>query len=100
MIQPIHFNKAEVLSEYAFALKLLELEEKGLPYNLPNVMAAIRATFKEQLNYVCYPKDVYLDLDTWMQAVENYIVDAERNFDDADKAYAHHLKKDLNNAKK
>ena len=42
---------------------------------------------REPLNHVCLPYNYYLNMATWMKAVENYIFSSEQYFLQVEKDY-------------
>lgn len=82
-IAEIDFNKEEIITEAAFAKEL----KKEEVLNFPNVINAINRVFKRNISYICYYKDDYLNLATWMKSVENYILSAEDYFLKVEESY-------------
>lgn len=63
-IAEIDFNKWEVITQLNIGVELQKVENGD----------------REPLNHMALPYNSYLDMATWMKAVENYIISAEEYF--------------------
>lgn len=55
--------------------------------NIEKILNAVEKGEREPLNHVCLPYTDYLNLATWMKAIENNVISAEQYFDEVEKRY-------------
>ena len=63
--------------------------------NAEGILQDVKDGHREPLNHVMLPYIHYLNLATWMKAVENYLISAEQYFQEVEERY-----KDLQNPNK
>lgn len=55
--------------------------------NIETILLAVRDGKREPLNHMSLPYTDYLNMATWMKAVENYIISAEQYFKEVEERY-------------